>query len=406
MAQTYSKYSVNFLEKSADQGLRYTFYRLFSVIPSSIGHVLDTLLGLDGLFFEKDSHFSGPFGFLLGIVPLLVGLVVGQILQIILNVPSYLGYYLFDFPLRLLFRDFHKSMLEYHPLLSLLLSVLIKYTEATPTQMQGMFGFTLGLLPHIARHLVNRISATICSIIDFTIDNICDGIRFVYSSIYQALFELSFDEMSEKLNQSEASAELPADDSPKPPPKVSRIRRPVDNKPIDEVAEGTLLKVFENKIDLFHELGITLADYEANAEIVRTRYKKLTVTCHPDKVTDSNQKAAAEAKWELINAAKEILQDPNSAMSKKYLRLCKTGQITLLAADIASPAPQVSAAAPTSTGAATGQSQSSPVSVGANPNSFLPPPSTGTQAATASGRRIKRPIREEGTSNQSQTFQH
>ena len=391
MAKTYSAYTVNFLEKSTDQGLGYTFSRLFSVIPSNIGHLLDTLLGLDGLFFEKDSHFSGPCGFLLGFIPLIVGFILGKILQVILNAPSYLAYYLLDVPLSWLFRGeyrFNKIMVEF-PLLNLISSLLIKFTEATPTQMQGLFGFALGLFPHIARHLVNRIGAIFTSIIDFAIDNICDGIRFMYAIVAEDL--LGEEKLLEK-PQKQQQQEEP--EQPPQPQAKTRLRRPVEKKEIDEVTEATLLKVCEQKIDLFAVLGTSLGAYEQDAKIVTTQFRKLGVSCHPDKVTDEQLKRQAEKQWLLICWAKEILLDPNSAIAKKYLYRYKNEGFAQ------SPASPILATATTTSNSAAApaddwRSPSTTVLLGENRNGFLNQPPGNPAAPT--GRRIKRPAATVGT---------
>jgi hypothetical protein len=378
MAKTYSAYTVNFLEKSADQGLRYSVSRLFSVLPSGIGHIIDTLLGLDGLFFESDSHFSGPFGFLLGIIPLLLGLILGQILQLALNVFSYLGYYLLDFPLRLVIRDFHKVMVEVW-LLNLISSLLIKFTEATPTQMQGLFGFTLGFWPHIARHLINRIGATFTSIVDFIVDNICDGIRFMYLTVSQELLgEKSLDNKPSQAKESKKTSQAP--------PKVSRIKRPVETKEIDEITEEALKKVYDNKIDLFAVLGITLADYETDAKIITMQFRKLGVSCHPDKVTDENLKAQAKTQWQLIGWAKEILQDPHSDMARKYVYRYKQGGMAQQPAPGMSSATILSPVQP----AADWRNQGANTSLGTDPNSFHKA-ATSPVAPSGKGPRLKRP---------------
>lgn len=301
MAKRYQAYTTDFMEKAGEKGLRFTVMRLFTIIPAGIGHFIDTFLKLDGLFLDEDSHMGGPFGFLFGIVPFIVGTILGQALQIVFNVPSYTAYYLLDVPIGFFqgnhIEPFNKSMVN-NPHLFAVNAVFTKVTAPTPTQMEGPFGFLAGIIPHSIRHGINRISGFAISIGDLIVDSLCDGVRFIYSSIGK-LF-------SGKNQEKQAH-----DKQPKVGTKRPRIKRPVGTE-VSSEQDDDLARVQKRKLNLFIVLGITREQYEANPDVARGQYKKLAKVLHPDKADKSTEEAVAQSnqKWQDLTDAKQILEDP------------------------------------------------------------------------------------------------
>ena len=176
-------------------GLCYVFRNTFAAIPGSIGHFFDTVIGLDGLFTsDEKNHFGGPFGVLLGIVPFIVGANIGMALQVVLNLPAYAAYYIIDKPLSLLIENFDKIMqgqLKRFHFLNMICDIVnrfyVRATQGTPTQMNGLFGFLVGVLPQTTTFFLIRIGATISSVSRFVTDKICEGIHALYSKIGGAL---------------------------------------------------------------------------------------------------------------------------------------------------------------------------------------------------------------------------
>src|SRR5579872_5263917 len=188
MAKSYDEYATHFLGESAEKGFSYTLYKTLSVAPSALGHLIDTILALDGIFLVKDSHFVGPFGILLGFIPMIVGYLLGHVIDFILKVPCYFGYYFFDVPLTWMLRDTNYSisfdnMMEYR-FFAPFNMYLVRFTNAGPHQMNGLLGFTLGFIPHVAKYIVTKIASIFTSLIDVIVNNICEGISYLYSLDY------------------------------------------------------------------------------------------------------------------------------------------------------------------------------------------------------------------------------
>lgn len=145
MTEKYTDYATRFRENSSQDGLRFTFSQAFSAIPAAIGHLIDTLFHLDGLFSkDSKSHLMGPFGFLLGIIPFLLGFVIGEIVQQILNIPMYIGFVL-DKAIQGIFHlcrsryRFDQTMIGGldSKVLTIINGAYIALTQPTPNQMQG-----------------------------------------------------------------------------------------------------------------------------------------------------------------------------------------------------------------------------------------------------------------------------
>jgi curved DNA-binding protein CbpA len=350
MAKSYDENVRHFLDKSAEKGLSYTLYKALSVVPAALGHLIDTILALDGINQVKDNHFVGPFGILLGIIPLVVGYLLGHIIDIILKIPCYFGYYVIDRPLAWALHNSRTpipfdNLVNVSWVLTPINMYLIRFTNNTPPQMKGGFGFILGIIPHIALYIVIRTASIFTSLVDVIINNTCEGISYLYSLDYDPVppilqkaaidppygpfsdysgYSGSFDFNGANSSQPEGSPapgaaysqaganvnpEAAAEGSGSKPTKRKkgpRVQRPPEREEIDERNEPDLFKVSERKLDLFAELGITKEEYVAEAERiaetnkaaagdndktvstqsgkVKKAYRVISIQCHPDKV--------------------------------------------------------------------------------------------------------------------------
>lgn len=302
-AKTYAEIRLNFREESSSAGLRVTFSQLFSVIPAALGHFLDRLFGIDQLIFKNnDSFLSGPFGFILGIIPYLIGIFVGELLQQILNIPMYIGF-IFDKAINgivSLFTnniDFNKGMLGELPgiggsILGVVYGLYIFMTQKPPELMSGPVAFFLGAISQTARFVFNRI-----------IENFVCPIQFGIHALCHAIKPSQAHKDEPKVESSEASK--------------GRFRRPKDNL----APEGSDLRQVEvERIDLFETLQITLEAFEADPNCVNKAFRKLSVSCHPDKNTTNDP--ALHVQFDNLNKAKSILTHEKNG--KEYLNWYKT----------------------------------------------------------------------------------
>ncbi len=301
MAKQYQEYSTRFREHSAQIGFRYTFSQLLSAIPAAIGHGIDTAIGLDNVFIkDKSSHLNGPFGLFLGILPYLLGLISGEILQQIFNIPMYIGYGI-DKLLSLCFtpivkgETFDKQMVQ-QMRLAMIHALYTAATQTPPNQMLGPFGFFLGVIPQTLRVAIHRIAEVITCVTLFITDHITDGIRAVYSKLSNAIFG------PKKIKEKEIREEEPSESQ-----SARRIKRSYKEVRVDQ---ETLDRVKEWDLNLYEVLGIAES---ANNKDIEKAFRKKSQKCHPDK--NSSNEAAIE--WEKVNLAKSILA--NSAAKKIYI---------------------------------------------------------------------------------------
>ncbi|MDR3476914.1 MAG: J domain-containing protein [Gammaproteobacteria bacterium] len=317
MAYKYTEYNELFRERAAESGFRYTFKELFSIIPSAIAHGVDTFFGLDGLGGDKDNYLHGPLGFLIGGPFALVGYLVGSILQMVFSLPSYLGRYLIDWPLNILFPNSDVIMLQQLTPISALL-----YTFPTnmplPPAMRGLAGFIFGIVPELVRYTVSRLAATFVSLTRLITDNLCDVPRFIYGSIGR-LFGKEDPELPEPENApapEQHSNENPDEDPAPAPDKKHRIKRAKDKDAELLQEDEVLKKIIDQRVNLFELLGVTQAGYESDPACVKKAYRKKGLELHPDRNPDKSEEA--RHKWDAVLAAYEILTNPDKV--NVYLR--------------------------------------------------------------------------------------
>lgn len=58
--------------------------------------------------------------------------------------------------------------------------------------------------------------------------------------------------------------------------------------------------------DPYTTLGIS---HDADGAAIKKAYRKLVMTCHPDRVADESKKAEATAKFQRVQGAYELLTD-------------------------------------------------------------------------------------------------
>jgi DnaJ domain len=304
---TYSEKQLHFREDAAKDGLRFVLSQLLSLIPAALGHFIDRLLGLDHLIFKKsNSHIAGLFGFILGIVPYLIGFIVGEVLQKILNIPMVIGF-IIDKGINAiasLFNPethFDKGMLGQHlgiagTGLGFIYGGFTFLTEVPPKLMEGPFAFFLGIIPHTVCFVFNRIAEVFICPLQFGIDKLCDIIR-----------------PTQPESDKESQNNLP-EPSEEAVPKKSRYQRPRETLSSEN---SELQQVEEKKIDLFKLLGLTLDQFERDNGSAIKAYKKLAKKYHPDKNPDIN----IQEKFQEIVRAKTILE--NEGTREHYIKWYK-----------------------------------------------------------------------------------
>jgi hypothetical protein len=297
MAKNYNQHVAELREKIASEGLSCALREALSAIPAAIGHLLDTLLKLDGLILaDRENYLSGPFGFLLGISFVIIGALVGKLADILLKVPSHLGYYVFDNIINYFSPGFQKVMLqedvaeEVSGTKLLLIRTYFSFTYLThppPKEMSGLFGFLLGVIPQTINYIVQRVSATLTALVHYPITRSCAAIRDFYGS-----------------------KSTPADYTyHKLPKKQCRVKR-LNESDTD---------------DLFAALEIDRENYtETNAPTnVDQAFKKLSKRYHPDHYQQESEdiKLKMSKKIALILKARDVLGDPNSDKARRYLSI-------------------------------------------------------------------------------------
>jgi hypothetical protein len=312
MAKNYDQHVADLREKIASEGLSRALREALSAIPAAIGHLLDTLLKLDGLILkDRENYLDGPFGFLFGISFVIIGALIGKLADILLAIPSYLGYYVFDRIINYFSPGFNKVMVLDDPsqrggiakfILVLTYFYYTYLTQPPPKEMGGLFGFLLGVIPQTVNYIAQRVSATLTALVHYTTTSSCAAIRDFYGSV-----------------------STPAESNDQPPPqRRSRVKR------LNE----------SDTVDLFAALEITRESYSATdaASNVEKAFKKLSVKYHPDRHQQANPTVQKEMKdkFALIQRARTVLTDPNSSEAKRYLSIYDSQH-----AFFAHPAPEI-----------------------------------------------------------------
>lgn len=309
---TYKQRQLHFREDAAEHGLRFTLSQLLSAIPAAVGYFFDWLFGLENLLFKKvKSHMAGPFGFLLGIIPTIVGLVVGEVLQQLLNIPMYIGFVI-DKGINLLVsliafgKDAHfdKAMSGQHlgifgAILGLIYGAFTYLTQIPPQLMHGPFAFFLGWIPQTIRFVFTRIAELFICIPQHGMDMLCDSISPAVSKPENTAHD------EPKISVEEKNSA----------PKKGKYQRPLE---VLATENPDLREMEDKKVDLFALLGIDSQRFEHDPECANAAYKTLARKYHPDSIKDNQADSEQFAK---INKAIKILRDAD--MSKHYLNWYK-----------------------------------------------------------------------------------
>jgi len=334
MAYSFTDYTIDFRDKATNQGFKYTFKQIFSLLPSTVGHLLDTLLGLDGLKImggDRYNYLQGPFGAILGFPFLGLGWGLGYVIQGIVKSPAFLAskidlgiskllegrFWYFSGP-----RRFQELMLS-GPAWNMV--VWFFYTLPTglplPDNMHGPFGFLFGLIPEYVHYIVNRLGAVVNAFVRYIVDHCTDVVNYIYNGIFAGLKKCFTSTQSPEAS-AESSAQLEEEQpilETKPPVK-KRIVRKKDRE--DEVIkeDNTLKKVLDEKMNLLSILEIDPQSYlndsvDDRKKQVTKAYQKNSRQYHSDKhMNDTEEeKEYAREKWDSLLLAKNILLDPVKA---------------------------------------------------------------------------------------------
>jgi hypothetical protein len=227
-------------------------------------------------------------------------------MEVVLRAPGFIGMFI-DWSIAKLWELTHPlerpPMFPFNTLMtdnwigSVITNVLFNVVTDRPLkdEMRGPIGFVLGYVPALTYYFVNRIAAIGSSVIKYSVDHVCDTIRFVYSSIG-------------KLFRSE---QLKEDNTAQPP--VQKRRRIIREKEVeDQIYENDkdLQRVINSNEDIFATLNISPELYRQSSvaeknKLVKDGYRKASLNCHPDK-TNSPE---AMLQWQQINSAKSIFGD-------------------------------------------------------------------------------------------------
>lgn len=344
MSKVYKQYVLEFRNKSTAKGLGYTLKRAFSAIPGGIGHIIDTLFGLQGTIYPKDNNANlcGPFGLLLGGIPALVGYVLGTIIHYVLNISGYVGHGFDSFfalfkwshiaighaisrfcdPIRNAFvRNSLAILLSvplfittvghyiafaivycFEPIYLLFTSLVYK----PPAFMEMPLGFITGFVPEIARFIVSYIVlAHFTAVIKKITDTICDGIMKIKRKIIQKPVTKADDtkvshkkttDTQEKLTQKQDKSQKPAEATanaaqPKPKRRIHRSDKAEEARKARAEAnkeKPTLIQnrldACEEKLDLYLVIGITPDDKVDNFNnVLKKAFLRQSALLHPDK---------------------------------------------------------------------------------------------------------------------------
>jgi hypothetical protein len=329
MAYTYDDYSNRFHEKAGTDGLSYTFKQTFSVIPAALGYTIDTLLGLDNLLGndnedDRYNYFRGPFGILLGGIPLVIGLGLGYVLEYLIRAPGAIGM-LIDLGVSKLWDlthpyehatrfPFNKWMVTHQigvAITGFLFNLLTD--KAIKPEMHGPVGFVFGYIPALAYYAINRIAAIPSSLVKYIVDHACDAVRFVYSSIGKGFKYIFGNKKVTPITESPAQFE-------EEKPSTKRKPRLVRTKEVEEETlknDTDLQNVLASSGNIFEALNISSEEFihaqsYAKTKLVKDAFRKASLTCHPDKQSDKTEaeQQTAAVKWKQINDARDILADP------------------------------------------------------------------------------------------------
>jgi hypothetical protein len=331
MAFKFSAYTADFREKAVADGFIYVTSQILSVIPATIGHLIDVLLGLDGILGnDRYNYLHGPFGVLFGTLFFGLGYLLGAILQIIVKAPAFIGS-MIDLAVTKLQERFFNiggpnafDVMIVNTLPGMALSMFLfalPTNLALPERMKGPVGFALGLIPALVQHFINRLAAVANAIIKYPVDHFSDAVNYVYSGILSGLKSV----FSKKKTDSETPSQLQEDEPlvPAEPKKKKRITRKKDADAEVIKESDELKKVLENNTDLLGALSIDPNTYlnatrDEQKGLIKAAYRQQARLYHPDKHAPESKEDLTELakKWEDVLAANNILSD--DAKSKVY----------------------------------------------------------------------------------------
>ena len=167
-AKDYSQHSTQYTYRASQFGFTFIIGRLFSLLFTCLGKILDALLFTRHTFGEN----IGLFQQMLTVPTRAIGKLVGFVVQAIFELPSNLGHYVIDKPLAWLFSGY-SNFGE--------LSWVKKCNCSKPMQMPA--GFLLGLIPAVTRYIIYNVIVLPDTLIAMTTELVCDAIALAYNTV-------------------------------------------------------------------------------------------------------------------------------------------------------------------------------------------------------------------------------
>lgn len=299
--KTFNELRLTVLGKDREDGLRVTISMLFIAIPGGIGHFLDSLFNINGIMLGKnrDNYLDGPFGFLLGIIPKLVGMLVGQLLQIVFDAIGILAH-LVDLLIGLCVRDFDKLFAPNNRFAHIGVMFQAKFNRL-PWHMQGPVGFVFGIIPEILRFTIVSISAVVTAGIHKFFNGISDFVkRPVKSSKSKA------EDSNKGKGQGKRRRAKFSEDAREQAEQQQRQQQ------AQERLSSEFQRVIDEQMDLYEILNIVLTQQgpvDINKKLNRTL---ITDKLHPDKINDFTPKFKSHLD--------SVKADPNDVNAKQFFR--------------------------------------------------------------------------------------
>jgi hypothetical protein len=246
---------------------------LFAYIPSQIGRWIDVALGWS---VSTSSSESSPVQVILSFLPAVVGSLVGGLLDYSLRLPGWIGYVidrlLLSMGVGFLFSKTLVNAFESAKrFIAHLLGEAIPRANETYWGMDGLLGFSLGLIPRLLEYASFRLI-----------------IAFLSAPAFVS----------------------------------HRISAPRKER---QAGRENALKLIQEKVDLFAALRITPDNYESQKEqvvasFVNKAFQAVGATCHPDKsvMLPTAEREAAERRFDIATQAKIILEKKHSPQARLY----------------------------------------------------------------------------------------
>ena len=196
--------------------LAQAFAMTLGVIPHALGHFLDTVLLLDGLFGSADveKETFGPFSVLFSSPFRGLGFLMGQLTQIIIDIPSYVGYSL-DLLITGIARVFSlsfngkldpDSFTQFHQWFTKRNDRSFFYHH--PTSMNGPFGYLLGTIPQLLQTTIVFSFAHLTTIAQTALNLPVQAINLLKDTLYNLFFPKKIHTLFPTMNQTKKNPTL------------------------------------------------------------------------------------------------------------------------------------------------------------------------------------------------------